>query len=603
MTISNNYAPTSASGDGSTTVFTGGWPVFVASYLKIETVLKVAPFTRTTQTQGTNYILTFNSGGWVATFQSGFIPPATVNVVGSRVIPFAQGQPYSTSGGFNGFNTEQSFDQLTAMLQDLQDNLNRAPQVAVGSTVTNILLGAPVANKALLWDSTGTFITTSTDDFNNIVTQATAAQVAAAASAASAAGSASTATTGGTTATTQAGIATTQAGIATTQAGIATTQAGLASASATAAAASALLASGSLISTSTTSNSIATGSKTWTVGMGLSIPAGGAPFVMFSQNGTPSNYMIGQVTAYNTSTGSITVNVTVTNGSGTITAWNMSVVGAPGVATGALLIANNLSDLNNVTTARTNLGPGLNGLTYLGTSINAANDAFEFYSAANSGVRKAAVQDFFRVIDGLTQKTTPVGADELVINDSANSFSPKKILLSALGGSELVLLASTSAAAGSSTLSFGATLSTGYDRYLLMFMGLITSGASRLDLQYSLDNGSTWTGQAGTQTTKRTLGGTTATVAGVAVGTTGIQLVTVSSGATDYTGCLNLNVPSSGDYPYFDWKVMDNTNGQMYDGNAQGSVNFATPFTQVRLSVSAGTFQCAKALLWGFKNT
>lgn len=138
MTISNNYAPTSASGDGVTSVFTGGWPIFVASNLLIEFVNKTTG-ARTTQNQGTNYILTFNSGGWVATFQSGFIPPATVNVVGSRVIPFLQGQPYSTSGGFNGFNTEQSFDLLTAMLQDLQDGTDRSLVVPVGDIALNPL--------------------------------------------------------------------------------------------------------------------------------------------------------------------------------------------------------------------------------------------------------------------------------------------------------------------------------------------------------------------------------------------------------------------------------------------------------------------------------
>lgn len=604
MTISNNYTPTSVSGDGTTTVFSGNWPIFVSTYLKLEKVLKVAPFTRTTMVLGTDYNLTFNSSGWVATFISG-APANTVNVVGSRVVPPTQTLKYSTSSGFDGTNQEQSYDLLTAMVQGLQDQLLRVPQLAVGSALVGVLLGAPVANKALLWDPTGTQIITSTDDFNTIVTAAAASAAAALASQTAAASSASSAAAQAALALGYANSASASAATSTTQAGIATAQAVLASGYATAAAASAALAAGSLISTSTTSNAIGTGSKTWTVGTGLSIPAGGGPYVMLSQNGAPSNYNVGQVTAYNTSTGSLTVNVTTTNGSGTITAWNLSVSAAPGLATGALLIANNLSDLNNITTARTNIGPGLNGLTYAGTSINAANDAFEFFSAANSGVRKAAVQDIFRVIDGLTLKSTPVGADELVINDSANSFAPKKVLLSALGGSEVVFLGSATASS-SASLNFPTQIASAYDYYFFVFKDLVNSASAAVWMRGSQTGGSSYisaTNSYNNQITLHTLGGATNTTSGTAIGTATAMILNTSGVGNPslLSGELVLVNPNGGAATNANWNIVDSQNGpDFWEG--YGLFNFSG-INAVQFLPSAGTFTSGTILMYGVKNT
>lgn len=415
MTISANYAPTSVSGDGTTVAFTGTWPIFAAGNLKLEWVDKTTG-TRTTQTAGVNFDLVFNKSQWVATFKPAFVPPSTVNVVGSRVMPLTQAFKYSTTTGFDGSDEENSFDLLTAMVQGLQDQLNRVPQLAAGTSLTSVPLGNPVANKGLLWDPTGTKIITSTDDFNTIVASAAASAAAAASSASTASGAASTSVSAASAAVTASGTATTQAGIATTQANLAI--------------AAAALASGQLISTSTTSNTIGTGTKNFTVGTGLAIPATGGPFVIFSQASAPSNYIIGQVTAYTTATGAMTITVSGTNGSGTIANWNMSFTGVPGLATGALLISNNLSDLANATTALTNLGTGINGQTF--ATVDPANDAFWFFSSANGATRKTAAANILTSAHSLTQKGSPIGADEIFLMDSAASFSGKKATLSSL---------------------------------------------------------------------------------------------------------------------------------------------------------------------------
>jgi hypothetical protein len=73
--------------------------------------------------------------------------------------------------------------------------------------------------------------------------------------------------------------------------------------------------------TSTTSLTVGTGSKTLTVQAGKLYQIG--QFVIIAYTTTPANFMYGQVTAYNSVTGSLTVNVSAIGGSGTQTAWSV----------------------------------------------------------------------------------------------------------------------------------------------------------------------------------------------------------------------------------------------------------------------------------------
>lgn len=101
---------------------------------------------------------------------------------------------------------------------------------------------------------------------------------------------------------------------------------GNAAMTATAAQLNALASSSGLLSvgTSTTSNSIGTGSKTFTTQTGLGFAAGQS--VRVQDNASLSNYMLGTISSYTTATGSITVSVTTTGGSGTIADWSISPV-------------------------------------------------------------------------------------------------------------------------------------------------------------------------------------------------------------------------------------------------------------------------------------
>ena len=94
---------------------------------------------------------------------------------------------------------------------------------------------------------------------------------------------------------------------------------------------------GRAIATSTSSNSIGSGSKSFTLNAtGKSFAVGG--WVVAYETATPTNYMVGQVTAFSGTSLTISVASTDTGGSGTITAWAVIASGKPGPAANTALI-------------------------------------------------------------------------------------------------------------------------------------------------------------------------------------------------------------------------------------------------------------------------
>jgi hypothetical protein len=83
------------------------------------------------------------------------------------------------------------------------------------------------------------------------------------------------------------------------------------------------LAFGSFSANSTSSLTIGTGSKSLTIESGKGFVIGQP--VLIASTAAPSNYMTGQVTSYNSSTGALVVNVTAIGGSGTVASWAISI--------------------------------------------------------------------------------------------------------------------------------------------------------------------------------------------------------------------------------------------------------------------------------------
>lgn len=198
MSISNNYVPVKQLGNGVTTQFSGNWKVLNASYLRVY-LESVSTGIQTLQTLGANYTLVFNDAGFTVTMN---VAPTSANyVVIGRSVDLTQTDPYRTSKGFQGRTIEDSFDKLTAIEQDQNDQIGRSLKFKLGSSAAGYQIDDPINGRSLKWDVPNQRIVNSTTDIDTV-----AAQVAADAATASAA--AGTATGAAGTATTQAGIAT-----------------------------------------------------------------------------------------------------------------------------------------------------------------------------------------------------------------------------------------------------------------------------------------------------------------------------------------------------------------------------------------------------------
>ena len=125
------------------------------------------------------------------------------------------------------------------------------------------------------------------------------------------------------------------------------------------------------LTSSTTSLTIGNGTKTLTVGTGLSY----SPLQEVTIAYNVGNHMHASVTSYNSTTGVMVVDVSKHSGSGTYSAWTVNVGGVVGGS--YLEISNNLSDLQSSTQARVNLGLGTMSTepasAYLSTASAVAN--------------------------------------------------------------------------------------------------------------------------------------------------------------------------------------------------------------------------------------
>ena len=428
MTISSTTVRNSYSGDGSTDTFNYTFKIFADTDLQV--IIRSSTATETVKTLTTHYTVTGagNAAGGTVVFTAGNIPTSTETVVIRRAVPQTQAIDYIANDPFPAESHEEGLDRAMMTLQQVQEEVNRSIKLSRTNTMTSteFAVGASDrANKILAFDTNGeisvtqelgTFVgdwTTATtfnardlvkDTTNNniylantshtssgslpISTNTDSAKWDLIVDAASATASASAAATSATNAANSASTATTQAGIATTQASNASTSATNAATSATNASNAQTAAEAAQAAAELAADNF---DDTY-LGAKASDPT-------VDNDGDPLT------------TGDLYFNTTsntlkIYNGS----SWQDAALSAASFLT----VANNLSDLNSASTARTNLGLGTAAVEDVATLQDIVNDV----TPQLGGDLDVNGNDFVSTSNG-NITFTPNGTGKIVFNDLA----------------------------------------------------------------------------------------------------------------------------------------------------------------------------------------
>jgi Collagen triple helix repeat (20 copies) len=222
--------------------------------------------------------------------------------------------------------------------------------------------------------------------------------------------------------------------------------------------------------TSLTSIAVGTGSITLATQPGLAYAVGAR--VRVAAFSAPTNWMEGQITAY--SAGSMTINSTLVNGSGTFGNWSINIAGtqgiqgppgAAGAGSGDMIAANNLSDLTDMVAARNNLqlAPVAHSGDYNDLSNKPSAVIPSQRSVTSSPVTVGATDDFLNlnISTSLPSCTLPAAATRagkpIVFKDIGGKFATNNFTITPAGAERIDGLASV-------------TLSTNYGRLRLLPM-------------------------------------------------------------------------------------------------------------------------------------
>ena len=519
-----------------------------------------------------------------------------------RILPLTQSAEISNQGNQYPIVTEQALDiqcmetqQVSARTGSYRGVWAAGVAYNVGDYVIDGTNGANTGNyyMCVISNTSSVWATELAAGDWSLAINITSINTSVTAAAASATAAAASATT-----------STTEAGVATTQAGISTTQANASLASAQAAAASAAAASAttaSLVDVSTTSNTIGTGTKTFTVSAGKSFAPG--IYLVITDTGIPSDYMHGSVTSYSGTT--LVMNISDTGGSGTFATWNISPsvpnLSVNAAGTSGQIQYNNSGVLGGVSTTGSGnvvlaTSPSL-VTPVLGTPTSGTLTNCTGLPVAGGGTGVATLTAYAPVFGGTTttgavQSGTVGTAGQVLTSNGAGALPTFQSVGG--GGGGLVKIATINAS-GLSSVVFDATMITSsYNKYVIEFDGVYTSGQGSLLLSVSTNNGSsylssnyTWWGNS-QESGSSSLGFNFYTGAGnIDFGLAGNFLNT--STTLFASGSIEFSNPSASAVTLFLGRMVG------FDGvlfqviNSYGKNSTTTPINNIQLTGSAGT--------------
>lgn len=403
MTLSTTINKVSYSGTGSQDTFAYTYKIFSSS--DIEVYIRDTSGTETKKTITTHYTVSNvgNASGGNIVFTTGNTPLNTDTVIIVRTVPLTQTFDYVLNDPFPSDSHEDGLDKLTMQVQQVKEEVDRSIKASVSTTIASTEFtqsSTDRANKLFGFDSAGNISVTTNvgtnrgdwaastsynerdlvkDTSTNNVFQVTTAHTSSGSQPLTsnansakytllvdAASATTSATAAATSATAAAGSATTAQGHSNTASGhkdTATTKANEASASASTAAGHVSTASGHSTNASNSaaaSASSATASATTLTNFEKQYLGSKSSAPTTDNDGVTLDASYEGTLYFN----STTDDLYVWNGS----AWEQASFSAGGF----LSQANNLSDVANASTARTNLGLGTASTLTAGTSANNA---------------------------------------------------------------------------------------------------------------------------------------------------------------------------------------------------------------------------------------
>lgn len=384
MTVSSTTTKNSYSGNGSTTIFAYNFKIFDENDLTV-ILRNNATATETVQTLTTHYSVSNvgNANGGNVTFVAA--PATGITVVIRRTSAQTQTTDYTPNDPFPAESHEDALDKITFIAQEIQEELDRSIKISRTNTMTSteFAVGASArANKILAFDGNGEIAVTqelgsykgnwaasTTYSARDIVKDTNTNNIFIANTAHTSSGSQPL--------TTNTDSAKWDLLV---DAAAATTSATAAANSATAAAASATAAAADAVSTA--ADAVSTAADVVTTGNNVTAAQAAQAAAELAADNFDDTYLgakSSDPTVDNDgnalTTGDLYFNTTsnvlkVYNGS----AWQVAATSTAGL----LAVANDLSDLNNATTARGNLGSTAVGdAVFIAASVAAAQQAMD----------------------------------------------------------------------------------------------------------------------------------------------------------------------------------------------------------------------------------
>lgn len=158
MTIATEVKRVVELGTGSTSTFYFNAPVDLVDDLEVYTFDTVAS-TGQKQTRGGSgtydYTTTLNASTQYATISLNTVLPSTFRIIIVRKIAITQQVDYVEGDPFPAETHEGALDKLTLVATMLSEQIDRSLKVAITSaTVSSIEISEPIANRALVWNTT-----------------------------------------------------------------------------------------------------------------------------------------------------------------------------------------------------------------------------------------------------------------------------------------------------------------------------------------------------------------------------------------------------------------------------------------------------------------